>query len=146
MAKRYCIREEFSIGERANIVKEISEDDIVSLATITGDYNPLHVDVEFANKSRFKGRIAHGILGAGLISAVLGMKLPGPGSIYLSQNLKFVRPIHIGDMLTAEVEVTDWNPAKRIIRLNTRCFNQEGEDSMTGDAVLLVESPEAWDV
>jgi len=144
MAESYYVRERFDIGESAEITKEVSEEDIVFFAKITGDYNPVHVDVEFATKSRFKGRIAHGILGAGLISAVLGTKLPGPGCIYLSQYLRFVRPIRVGDMVTATVEVTDWNPAKRVIRLNTRCFNQEGEDTVTGEAVLLVEPPQLW--
>jgi 3-hydroxybutyryl-CoA dehydratase len=137
------VRTDFEVGERAQISKVISEDDILSFARITGDHNPVHIDPEFASKTRFGGRIAHGILSAGLISAVLGTRLPGPGSIYLSQSLKFVRPIWIGDTLTAEVEVVDWDPVKRIIRLSTRCFNQGDEDVLTGEAVLLVDSPQA---
>jgi 3-hydroxybutyryl-CoA dehydratase len=135
-------RTAFEIGERARMCKEVTEDDIVSFGRITGDCNPVHIDPDFASKTRFKGRIAHGMLSAGLISAVLGTKLPGPGSIYLSQNLRFVHPVRIGDMLTAEVEVTNWNPTKRIIRLNTHCFNQVGEDVVTGKAVLLVQGPQ----
>jgi 3-hydroxybutyryl-CoA dehydratase len=134
------VRTEFEIGERASITKEVTEDDIASFARITGDYNRVHIDPEFASRTRFKGRIAHGMLSAGLISAVLGTKLPGSGCIYLSQNLRFVRPVRIGDTLTAEVEVTNWNPRKRIVHLNTRCFNQAGEDVVIGEVVLLMES------
>ncbi len=136
------MRTSFGIGECARISKEITQDDITLFAKITGDYNPVHFDPVFAAKTRFKERIAHGILSAGLISAVLGTKLPGPGCIYLSQCLKFVRPVRIGDTLTAEAEVADWNPAKKIVRLNTRCFNQKGENVVGGEAVLLVELPE----
>lgn len=143
MGNTFHVRTKFKVGEKAQISKEVTEDDIASFAKITGDYNPVHIDPKFANKTRFKGRIAHGMLSASLISAVLGTKLPGPGCIYLSQSLKFVRPVRIGDTLTAEVEVTDWKPTKRIIRLNTHCFNQAGKDVMTGEAVLLAEPPES---
>lgn len=135
----FRVRTSFKVGERARVSKVVCEDDITSFAKITGDYNPVHTDSEFASKTRFKGRIAHGMLSAGLISAVLGTKLPGPGCIYLSQSLKFLRPVRIDDTLTAEVEVTDWNSAKKIICLDTHCFNQAGEDVVTGKAVLLVE-------
>jgi 3-hydroxybutyryl-CoA dehydratase len=141
MSGLYQVRTEFEIGERASISKRVTEDDIGLFAKVTGDYNPVHMDSEFARRTRFKERIAHGMLSAGLISAVLGTKLPGPGCIYLNQSLKFLRPVRIGDTLTAEVEVTDWNPAKRIVHLNTRCLNQAGEDVVIGEAVLLVESP-----
>jgi 3-hydroxybutyryl-CoA dehydratase len=133
------VRTGFEIGERARIAKKVTEDDIDLFAKITGDYNPVHIDLEFARRTRFKERIAHGMLSAGLISAVLGTKLPGPGCIYLSQSLKFLHPVRIGDTLTAEVEVSNWDPAKRIVRLNTRCLNQAGEDVVIGEAVLLVE-------
>jgi 3-hydroxybutyryl-CoA dehydratase len=139
MANTYQVRMEFEIGERASITKKVSEDDIISFASVTGDYNPVHIAPEFANRTRFKGRIAHGMLSAGLISAVLGTKLPGPGCIYLSQSLQFVRPLRIGDTVTVEVEVTGWNSEKKIIHLNTRCFNQMDKDVVTGEAVLLME-------
>jgi len=135
----FHVRSEFEIGERSQLTKGVSEDDIGLFAKVTGDYNPVHINTEFAERTRFKARIVHGMLSAGLISAVLGTKLPGPGGIYLSQSLKFVRPVWIGDILTAEVEVIDWNPVKKIIRLNTRCFNQAGEEVLTGEAILLVE-------
>jgi 3-hydroxybutyryl-CoA dehydratase len=127
------------VGSRASIRKAISEADIRLFAELTGDHNPLHLDDEFAKQTRFGGRIAHGMLGAGLISAVLGTKLPGAGGVYLSQNLRFVRPVRIGDEITAEAEVAEWNPLKRLVRLTTRCFNQRGEDVIAGEAVLLVD-------
>lgn len=139
MSDKYRVRTEFMIGEHANIRKKVTEYDITSFAKITGDYNPVHVDSEFASKTRFKGKIAHGMLSASLISAVLGTKLPGPGCIYLSQSLKFIRPVRVGDMLTAEVEVTNWDSTKKIIHLNTYCFNQAGNEVLAGEAALLVE-------
>ncbi len=133
------VRTEFIVGEKAQLSKLISEADIGAIAKITGDYNPVHVNEAFAQKTRFKGRIAHGVLGVGLISAVLGTKLPGPGAIYLSQNVNFLAPVRIGDKITAEVEVTKWRPEKKIIHLETRCFNQDGQDVLKGEAVLFVE-------
>ncbi len=134
------VRTEFDIGETARMTKTIVERDIATLAEITGDFNPIHINEEFAQRTRFRGCIAHGILSAGLISAVLGMKLPGPGAIYLSQKLKYLFPTRIGDTLTAEVEVTKWSKEKNIIHLNTRCFNQDERDVVEGEAVLLIES------
>jgi len=115
------------------------DDDINSFARVTGETNPVHTDPDFAQGTRLGGRIAHGMLAAGLIPAALGTQLPGPGCIYLSQSVSFVRPVRIGDTVTAEAEVSDWNPGKRIIRLKTRCFNQTGEDVIIGEAVLVVE-------
>jgi 3-hydroxybutyryl-CoA dehydratase len=133
-------RDSYAIGENARLSRTISEDDIQRMAEISGDFNPVHTDEEFARRTRFKGRIAHGLFSAGLISAVLGTKLPGPGSIYLSQTLKFLHPIRAGDTLTAEVNVVAWRPDKRIITLNTRCFNQDEREVVQGEAVLLVEA------
>jgi 3-hydroxybutyryl-CoA dehydratase len=141
MSESPDVRTDFQISEKASITKEIKDEDIESYADITGDRNPLHLDDAFASTTRFKGRIAHGLLSAGLISAVLGMKLPGPGAIYLSQSLNFVAPVRPGDTLTAEVEVAEWKETKKIIRLKTRCYNQEGTDILHGEAVLLVEPP-----
>jgi 3-hydroxybutyryl-CoA dehydratase len=133
----------FAVGEKAQISKLISDEDVLAFARITGDLNPVHLDDEFARRTRFKGRIAHGMLSAGLISAVLGTKLPGPGSIYLSQELKFLRPVRIGDKLVAEVEVKSWDASKRIVGLITSCYNQDGEKVVAGSASLLVEPPSA---
>ena len=135
---RYPPRQDFSIGEKAALSRLISEDDILRMAAITGDFNPVHIDEEYAAQTRFKGRIAHGVFSSGLISAVLGMHLPGPGAIYLKQSLQFLHPLRAGDMLTAEVEVIAWRAEKRIITLKTRSLNQHGTDLADGEAVLLV--------
>jgi 3-hydroxybutyryl-CoA dehydratase len=127
------------VGEKAQLSKTITEADIETIADVTGDKNPIHLDEDFAQRTRFKGRIAHGILGMGLISAVLGTKLPGPGAIYLSQTIDFLAPIGIGDKITAEAEVIKWQPEKKIITLTTRCFKAEDHVVMEGNAVLLIE-------
>jgi 3-hydroxybutyryl-CoA dehydratase len=105
-------------------------------AELTEDFNPLHVDDEIANKSRFGGRIAHGMLSAGLVSAVLGMDMPGPGALWLTQTIKFTRPVMIGDTLTTRVEVVELMPAKRRARLATTCRNQHGELTLDGEALI----------
>lgn len=133
---------EFRPGQRASVTKTISEADVYAFAGITGDFNPLHVDAEFGRRSRFGERIAHGMLTAGLISAVLGMKLPGPGGIFLGQTLKFLKPVNFGDTITAEAEVVSYRSEKRILTLKTTCANQRGEQVIEGEAVLLVDSLE----
>jgi 3-hydroxybutyryl-CoA dehydratase len=130
----------FEIGQKASLSKVITIADIETFAGVTGDLNPLHIDEEIASKTRFKGRIAHGMLSAGLISAVLGTLLPGPGGIYLSQTLKFLKPVLPGDEITAEVKVVEWNSEKSILQLETSCRNQDGDEVLTGQAVLLVET------
>ena len=129
----------FEPGQAATWTKTITEADVEAFAGITGDCNPLHVDKEYAARSRFGERIAHGILTAGMISAVLGMRLPGPGGIFLSQTLKFVRPVRFGDTITARAEVLTWRPEKRLLILRTTCTNQRGEAVLDGEAALLVE-------
>ncbi len=131
---------EFAPGQKATWTKTIGEADVYAFAGMTGDFNPLHVDKEFAARSRFGERIAHGLLTAGLISAVLGMRLPGPGGIYLSQTLKFVKPVRVGDTITATAEVLAYRPEKRILTLWTTCTNQAGETVLEGEAALLVEN------
>lgn len=105
--------EDIQIGDKASFTKTISESDIYQFAGITGDYNPVHINSEYANQSVFKERVAHGILTAGFISAVLGTKLPGTDTIYLSQNLDFKAPVKIGDTVTAEVEVLEKKDRKK---------------------------------
>ncbi len=131
---------EFVPGQSATFTKTISEADIYAFAGISGDFNPLHVDVEFSKAGRFGERIAHGMMTAGLISAVLGMRLPGPGAIYLSQTLNFVNPVRIGDTITAKAEVTTYQAEKRVLTLRTTCANQRGQIVVEGQAVLLVDS------
>ena len=137
------LRRDFTIGERARFSKTITEGDVTSFAGIIGDFYPLHVDEEYASQTRFGARIAHGMLIGGLISAALGNKLPGPGAIYLSQQMEFHAPVYIGDTITAIVEVVAWRPEKRIVTLRTDCFNQEDRQVVTGKAVLMVERPKS---
>ena len=134
--------DEMHVGDVAEMAKTVTESDIVLFAGITGDFNAVHIDAEAAKKSVFGERIAHGMLSAGFISAVLGMRLPGPGSIYLSQTLRFTKPVRIGDTVTARVEVLEVLTAKRRVRLATSCRNQNGEIVVDGEAVVMVESRE----
>jgi len=136
-----AVRTDFRVGERASFTKTVTEADVTTFAGLIGDFNPIHVDAEYARRSRFGQRVAHGMFTGGLISAVLGNKLPGPGSIYLSQQLEFLAPVFIGDTITAMVEVTSWRPDKRILTLKTDCHNQEAKQVVTGKAVLLVDRP-----
>ena len=133
------IRNDFRVGERATFTKTVTEADVTTFAGLIGDFNPLHVDAEYARKSRFGRRVAHGMFTGGLISAVLGNKLPGPGSIYLNQQIEFLAPVYIGDTITAVAEITSWRPEKRIITLKTDAYNQDEAQVVTGKAVLLVE-------
>jgi 3-hydroxybutyryl-CoA dehydratase len=126
------------IGTIASLSKTVTNEDIVTFADVVGDHNPVHLNDEYAKTTRFGRRIAHGILGAGLISAVIGTKLPGPGTIYLSQTLKFMAPVYPGDTITAKVTVTKIREDKGIITLNTICFNQEQKNVIEGEAVVMV--------
>lgn len=130
---------ELALGQTALVRRTITEADLSGFAGITGDFNPLHVDAEWAARTRFGGRIAHGMLSAGLISNVLGMRLPGPGAIYLGQTLRFTAPVRPGDTITARAEVVELVPAKRRVRLRTTCTNQAGETVVDGEAVMLVD-------
>lgn len=129
--------QDMTVGDTASFTKTVSEGDIYGFAGITGDFNPMHVNAAYAEASRFERRIAHGVLCAGFISSVLGMQLPGPGAIYASQSLRFLRPVYIGDTITAEVEVAELIEEKNRVRLATRCRNQDGEVVAEGESVLL---------
>jgi 3-hydroxybutyryl-CoA dehydratase len=131
--------DELHVGDAAELAKTVTESDIALFAGVTGDFNPVHVDAVAAGKSVFGGRIAHGILSAGFISAVLAMRLPGPGSIYLSQTLRFTKPVRIGDTVTARVEVIEVIAPKRRVRLATTCRNQNGEVVVEGEALVMLE-------
>jgi 3-hydroxybutyryl-CoA dehydratase len=132
----------FQAGDTAEMRKVVTEEDILLFAKVTGDCNPVHVSREFAEKTRFKERIAHGMLSAGLISAVLGMKLPGPGCLYLSQTLNFLGPVKIGDEITARVEITEVISEKRL-RLKTVCLNQRADIVLDGEAIIVPPRPTA---
>lgn len=131
---------ELKIGDQASTAKTISESDVYLFAGITGDHNPAHVNEVYASQTRFGCRIAHGILSAGLISAVLAMKLPGPGTVYLGQELKFVRPVYFGDTITATCTVSELLPEKNIARLETVCTNQDGAVVIKGTATVMPPS------
>jgi 3-hydroxybutyryl-CoA dehydratase len=128
---------QLSLGEKASFQKTISESDVYLYAGVTGDFNPAHINQEAAKTGPFKERIAHGMLSAGLISAVLGMYLPGPGTIYLGQELKFCAPVRIGDTILAEAEVIEIRADKNIVRLRTRAVNQEGKTVLEGAATVM---------
>jgi 3-hydroxybutyryl-CoA dehydratase len=130
---------ELAMGQTAEVRRTLTESDVVAFAGITGDFNPLHVDAEWASRSRFGGRVAHGMLSAGLISNVLGMRLPGAGAIYLGQTLRFTAPVRPGDTITARAEVVELVPAKRRVRLRTTCTNQDGETVVDGEATMVVD-------
>lgn len=132
-------RQRITVGQRASVSRTISDADIADYAALTGDRNPLHVDDGFAVRSRFGRRVAHGLLAAGLISAVLGTKLPGPGAIYLQQSFRFVRPVYPGDTVTATVEVTAYRDDRRIVTLRTTCSDQRGEVVLDGEAVVVLD-------
>lgn len=128
------------IGQTAELSKKVTDEMIRAFAEISEDRNPAHLDDEYAKASFFKQRIAHGMLGAGLISAVMAMKLPGPGAIYLSQNLKFKAPVYIGDTMTAKAEVVDLNDSKKIVTLNTTVSKQDGTVVIEGQAMIKLFS------
>ncbi len=133
-------RTDFQVGEQSTLTKTISDEDIRDFARICGDENPVHLDEDYAKGTFFKGRIAHGALVASLISAVLGNQLPGPGCIYLSQEVKFKAPVRPGDTVTARAEVTAWDQDRGRITLLTEVANQDGLVVITGQAVLVMAS------
>lgn len=137
MIKQGKTIDQIDIGQRASMRKTITEADVATFAQISGDTNPLHLDAEYAATTIFKERVAHGILTAGLISAVLGTQLPGVGCIYLSQSLKFVAPVKLGDTIEAEAEVIEKLEEKNRVRLRTVCRNQSGQVVIDGEALVM---------
>jgi 3-hydroxybutyryl-CoA dehydratase len=137
-AKHGYYLEDITAGMEATFSKTVNEADIVQFAEISGDDNPVHLDEDFAVKTIFKGRIAHGMLSAAFISTVLGTRLPGPGCIYLHQNLKFRAPVRIGDEVEAKVVVTEVNSEKRRVFFDTSC--RVGDTVvLAGDASMMVD-------
>ncbi|MFX1511715.1 MAG: MaoC family dehydratase [Promethearchaeota archaeon] len=129
---------DIKIGEKAELKRTISEGDIEKFAKLSGDYNPIHLDEEFAQSTMFKGRIAHGILTTSFISTVIARDLPGPSSIYLGQNASFRKPVRIGDTLLVKVEVIQKIDEKEHIRLKTTCTNQNNELVLDGEALVML--------
>jgi len=129
--------EDLKVGMKAEIAKTITETDVVLYAGITLDVNPAHLNEEHAKKTMFKHRIAHGMLTAGLVSAVLGTKLPGEGSIYMGQELAFTAPVYFGDTITATAEIIELIPEKNRVILSTVCTNQDGKVVLKGQAKIM---------
>lgn len=125
------------IGARASRTKSITDEDVRAFAQASGDTNPVHLDDAYAATTQFGRRIAHGMLTASLISAILGNDLPGPGTIYLGQDLKFKAPVYLGDTVTAVVELIKYREEKRIATFRTTCTNQDGKLIFEGEAVVI---------
>ncbi len=134
---------EIQIGDHASLTRRITDADVRTFAEISGDDNPVHLDEAYAATTVFGRRIAHGALTAALVSAVLGKRLPGPGTIFLSQTSNFKAPVYVGDEVTARVEVTAYRPDKRITTLKTEVFNADGKLVLEGQAVVIAPAPEA---
>ena len=133
--------DQLKVGDTAEFAKTVTETDIYLYAGITGDFNPAHVNEVYAKNTFFKTRIAHGMLTAGFISAIIANQSPGPGTIYLKQDLNFLAPVHIGDTITGRVEVLELIPEKNRVRIKTTCSNQDGVMVLSGEG--LVSPPKA---
>ena len=131
---------EISAGDSAELVRRVEMDDIASFIDAVGDWNPVHSDPAYAATTAFKEPIAPGIFTAGLISAVIGTQLPGPGAIYLTQSLKFVKPVRAGDTITARVTVLEVIRERNRVRLQTVCVNQRDEEVLSGEAGVWAKS------
>ena len=129
--------DEIFVGQTGSYSKRIGEREVLLFAAASGDINPLHLDSEYAAGTRFGERIAHGILSGSLISSAVALVLPGPGAVYVSQSLNFLRPVSIGDELTAELTVTAKRDDKRFVTLDCRVVNQHGKAVVSGEAVVL---------
>jgi len=128
---------ELAAGDHAELVRQVEEDDIAGFIDAVGDLNPVHSDADYAATTPFKEPIAPGIFTAGLISAVIGTRLPGPGAIYLSQSLKFIKPVKARDTITARVHVLEVVRERNRVRLQTVCVNQRGEEVLSGEAWVM---------
>ena len=128
--------EDLYVGQKAELQKTYTAADVTLFAGISCDVNPLHISDEYAKNTMFGKRIVHGILTCGLISAVLANKLPGPGTIYLGQEVKFTSPVYLGDDVRAEIEVVELRPEKKIVKLSTNCYNQDGKQVISGIATV----------
>jgi 3-hydroxybutyryl-CoA dehydratase len=128
---------EWKEGDSATYSKTITEADILLFSAVSGDNNPMHLDAEYAKKTRFGRRVAHGLLVSGLISAVIGNKIPGPGAIYASQLLRFLNPVFIGDTVTVTATISIYEKEKGRMILDTVCRNQDGEALISGEAEIM---------
>lgn len=130
---------DLAVGMTVSIENTVSEQDVIDFARVSGDHNPLHMDEDYARKTQFKGRIAHGALTASYISAILGNDLPGPGAVFMELNLKFVRPVRIGDTVTSSAEVIEMIERGCRVRLSVK-GEVDGKICMRGDALVMVPS------
>ena len=128
----------FFVGQTATFSRTVTETDIVMFAGLSGDYNPVHVDREYAVDTRFGNRIAHGLLTASFLSRLLGMELPGKGAVYLEQTLKFLKPVFIGDTITARAEIIEIDPDRGILLLETVCRKQDNTVVLEGTAKMMM--------
>lgn len=133
--------DQLEIGDSDRFSKTVSETDIYLFAGVSGDMNPAHIDETYAQGTFFKTRIAHGILSASFVSAVIGTRLPGPGTVYMRQTLEFLAPVRIGDTVTASVEVIEKLAEKKRVRLKTTCVNQDGIQVLSGEALVSPPRP-----
>ncbi len=129
--------QDMSVGQTESFTKTLTQADVTLFAGLTGDFNPLHIDHVHAATTRFGQPLVHGALLAGLVSTVLGMKLPGPGALYASQSLAFKKPVFIGDTITAQAEAADLDAERNRVRFITRCTNQHGDIVAEGESILL---------
>src|SRR5437764_3210226 len=129
--------DEIGVGDSATLIRTLTEQDIKLFAVMSGDINPAHVDPEYAMSSRFREVIGHGMWSGALISTVLGTEFPGPGTIYLGQDLRFRRPVKVGDTITIKVTAKEKDPEKRKVVLDTECVNQDGEIVVSGTAEVI---------
>ncbi len=137
MQRKNYFFEDLELGMEADFQRTVTEADIVSFASLSGDKNPVHLDADYATKTMFKERIAHGMLTASYISAVFGMEMPGPGAIYVSQTLNFRAPVMIGDVVLARVRLVELMENKRRARFDCQCL-VDGKPVLEGEAVLMV--------
>lgn len=135
--------DDFAVGQSAERIHTVLDADIAAFAAVTGDSNPVHLDETAAIAAGFEGRIAHGMLAAGYISATMAMALPGPGAIYLTQSLRFVRPVRMGDVVTTRVEILEIFRTRRRLRMSTVCVNTEGKTVVDGEAAIMIPKPRA---
>ena len=133
--------EDLAVGMRESLMKTVMNSDVVGFANLSGDHNPIHLSDHFARKTRFGGRIAHGLYTASLISAILGTRLPGPGAVYLSQTLNFKGPVKIGDVVEISVEVVEMTEKGRRVKLHCECA-VDGKVVLDGEAVVMVPARE----
>ena len=136
LLENFCF-DELVIGQSASYSRVVTDEAVRLFAAVSGDVNPVHLDEEFAAATQFKGRIAHGMFTAGLISAAIAMELPGPGVIYLGQELRFERPVRIGDTITVELTVSGKTPGRNFVQLQTVARNQHGKTVVSGVANVL---------